>query len=60
VVVTDVLLPKLDGFALCRRIKEDPLVQHIPVLLHTLRFDGPKYEAFAADVGAEKFFARGT
>ena len=60
VVVTDVLLPKLDGFALCRRIKEDPLVQHIPVLLHTLRFEGPKYEAFAADVGAEKFFARGT
>ena len=60
VVVSDVLLPKLDGFALCRRIKEDPLVQHIPVLLHTLRFDGPKYEAFAAEVGAEKFFARGT
>jgi PAS domain S-box-containing protein len=60
VVVSDVLLPKLDGFALCRRIKEDPLVQHIPVLLHTLRFDGPKYEAFAAEVGAEKFFSRGT
>jgi PAS domain S-box-containing protein len=60
VVVSDVLLPKLDGFALCRRIKEDPLVQHIPVLLHTLRFDGVKYEAFAAEVGAEKFFARGT
>jgi PAS domain S-box-containing protein len=59
-VVSDVLLPKLDGFALCRRIKEDPLVQHIPVLLHTLRFDGPKYEAFAAEVGAEKFFSRGT
>jgi len=60
VVVSDVLLPKLDGFALCRRIKEDPLVQHIPVLLHTLRFDGPKYEAFAAEVGAEKFLSRGT
>ena len=60
VVVSDVLLPKLDGFALCRRIKDDPLVQHIPLLLHTLRFDGPKYEAFAAEVGAERFFARGT
>jgi PAS domain S-box-containing protein len=60
VVVSDVMLPKLDGFALCRRIKEDPLVQHIPVLLHTLRFDGPKYEAFAAEVGADKFFSRGT
>ena len=31
-----------------------------PLLLHTLRFDGPKYEAFAAEVGAEQFFARGT
>jgi response regulator RpfG family c-di-GMP phosphodiesterase len=60
VVVSDVLLPKLDGFALTRRIKEDPLVQHIPVLLHTMRFDGPKYEAFAAEVGAERFLSRST
>jgi len=60
VVLTDVLLPRLDGFTLCRRIKEDPLLQHLPVLLLSFRVEGPKYEAFAAEVGAERFFPRGT
>ena len=59
-IVSDVLLPKLDGFALCRRVKEDPLLQHIPVLILSFRVEGPKYEAFAAEVGAERFFQRGS
>src|SRR4029450_7359051 len=60
VVVSDVMLPKLDGFALCRRLKEDSLLPRIPVLLHSFRVEGPKYEVFAAEVGAERFMPRGT
>lgn len=60
VIVSDVLLPKLDGFALCRRVKEDPLLLHVPVLILSFRVEGPKYEAFAAEVGAERFFPRGS
>jgi|MudIll2142460700_1097286.scaffolds.fasta_scaffold09908_2 PAS domain S-box-containing protein len=60
VIVSDVLLPRMDGFALCRRIKEDPVLQHLPVLLLSFRVEGPKYEAFAAEVGAERFFPRGS
>jgi response regulator RpfG family c-di-GMP phosphodiesterase len=59
-IVSDVLLPKLDGFALCRRVKEDPLLQHIPVLIQSFRVEGAKYEAFAAEVGAERFLPRGS
>ena len=58
-VVSDVLLPLLDGFALCRRLKEDPATQYLPVFLLSFRVEGPKYEAFAAEVGAQRFFARG-
>jgi PAS domain S-box-containing protein len=58
-VVSDVLLPLLDGFALCRRVKEDPVLHHLPVFLLSFRVEGPKYEAFAAEVGAERFFPRG-
>ena len=60
VIVSDVLLPKLDGFALCRRIKEDPLLAHVPVVILSFRVEGAKYEAFAAEVGAERFFPRGS
>lgn len=59
VVVSDVLLPRLDGFALCRRLKEDPLLQHVPVVMHSFRVEGAKYESFAAEVGAERFVPRG-
>jgi PAS domain S-box-containing protein len=58
-VVSDVLLPLLDGFALCRRLKEDVLLGHLPVFLLSFRVEGPKYEAFAAEVGAARFFPRG-
>ena len=59
-VVSDVLLPLLDGFSLCRRLKEDPVLRHLPVFLLSFRIEGPKYEAFAAEVGAERFFPRGS
>ncbi|MGB7905955.1 MAG: response regulator, partial [Steroidobacteraceae bacterium] len=60
VLVSDVMLPRLDGFALCRRLREDPSFLHLPVLLHSFRVEGPKYEAFAAEVGAQRFFSRGS
>jgi PAS domain S-box-containing protein len=59
-IVSDVMLPRLDGFALCRRLREDPSFMHLPILLHSFRVEGPKYEAFAAEVGAQRFFPRGS
>ena len=34
-VISDVLLPRLDGYGLCLAIKEDPGLRHLPVLLIT-------------------------
>ncbi|QZY57295.1 diguanylate cyclase domain-containing protein [Crassaminicella profunda] len=34
-VVTDILMPKMDGYALCKKIKEDDKLNHIPVILLT-------------------------
>ncbi|MBS0659774.1 MAG: response regulator [Verrucomicrobia bacterium] len=32
-VLLDIVMPKLDGFQVCRRIKRDPQTGHIPVIL---------------------------
>src|SRR6516225_8116984 len=35
IVLLDVLMPGLDGFETCRRIKADPATAHIPVVMVT-------------------------
>lgn len=32
-VLLDIVMPKMDGFQVCRKIKKDPLTAHVPVIL---------------------------
>lgn len=53
-IVTEILVPKLDGLALCRRIREDPLTRHIPILVFSIL----AAEARAAEAGATAFLRK--
>lgn len=57
-VISDILLPKMDGFALCRKWKQDERLQSIPFVFFTTRYDDPKYERFAEELKADRFLAR--
>lgn len=39
IVLTDILMPEMDGYALCRAIKQNDSMAHIPVILVTQLFD---------------------
>jgi two-component system, sensor histidine kinase and response regulator len=39
IVLTDILMPEMDGYSLCRAIKRDPSTADIPVILVTQLFD---------------------
>src|SRR5678816_1847962 len=57
-IVSDIVLPRMDGFALCRKWKQDERLQKVPFVFYTRRHDDPKYERFALELGAERFLAR--
>src|ERR1043165_6020447 len=59
-IVSDIVLPRMDGFALCRKWKQDERLQSIPFVFYTRRHDDPKYERFALVLGAERFLSRST
>lgn len=39
IVVSDVMMPRMNGYELCKRMKEDINISHIPVILLTARDD---------------------
>ncbi|WP_103863519.1 ATP-binding protein [Aquimarina sp. I32.4] len=36
-ILSDIMMPKLDGIQMCKKIQKDPMVMHIPVVLLTAK-----------------------
>ncbi|HEX7757910.1 MAG TPA: PleD family two-component system response regulator [Caulobacteraceae bacterium] len=57
IVLLDVMMPGMDGFQVCRRLKEDPETRHIPVVLVTA-LDGRADRITGLEAGADEFLTK--
>jgi len=57
VVLLDVMMPGMDGFETCRRIKRDPRTQSLPVIMLTA-LDSPTDRQLGFDAGADEFYVK--
>ncbi len=57
-IVSDVLMPVMDGFQLCRECKKDDSLKKISFVFYTATYTDEKDEEFAMSLGAEKFIVK--
>ena len=57
VIVTDVNMPKLDGWSLCEKLNEGPATKDIPVLVLTAK-QGKMNEFMSYELGADAYLAK--
>jgi PAS domain S-box-containing protein len=57
-IVSDILMPGMNGFELCRRIKTEDRLRTIPFIFYTATFVDQKDEKLAMALGASRFLIK--
>ena len=57
-VVTDILMPKMDGFSLVHRLRINPDTRNIPVVFLSATYVAPEDKAFALTIGVTRFIEK--
>lgn len=53
-IISDVMMPEMDGYELCRQIRNDPFLSEVPIILVTSKSGGEAVEA-GLEIGATDY-----
>ncbi len=57
-VITDILMPKMDGYALVQRLRGNPRLSRIPIIFLSATYVAPDDREFAMRLGAVRFLEK--
>lgn len=57
-VITDILMPKMDGYALAHQLRSDPRTCDIPIIFLSATYVQPEDKQFAISLGAVRFIEK--
>jgi len=57
-IISDMLMPVMDGFTLCREWKRDDRLKDVPFVFFTATYTDPTDEKFALGLSAERFIVK--
>jgi CheY-like chemotaxis protein len=57
-VITDILMPRMDGFNLVHRLRINPETRSIPVIFLSATYVAPEDKAFATSIGVTRFIEK--
>jgi two-component system, sensor histidine kinase and response regulator len=57
-VVSDILMPEMDGYRLCLEIRRNPRIEALPLILYTSTYNSPADRKLAQSVGADAFITK--
>ncbi len=57
-IISDILMPEMDGFQLLRECKKDPALKEIPFAFCTATYTEPKDREFAMSLGVDRFLMK--
>ena len=57
-VITDILMPKLDGFAMVHKLRTNPKTNRIPIIFLSATYVTPEDKSFAMSLGAVRFLEK--
>lgn len=57
-IVSDIMMPEMDGYVLCRMVKSDPALMRIPFIFYTATYTSEADQQLAAEIGATRFLIK--